>query len=352
MAEVDRTVARELHGARGSGRTMRAVVVDGRNGIEVLERPVPVPGPRDVVIAPQASGVCGTDLHLLDGSFGYARYPVTPGHEFAGVVVEVGREVTRFREGDRVCVDPNVACGVCRWCRAGAPNHCPELDPIGLTRDGSCAELVLVPESVVYALPDGVDWGVGALVEPLSCVIHAAGRTPGWEGSRVAVLGAGPIGLLAVVVARHLGAEAVVAFEPQQFRRELALSLGAQEAHPDASLVEDPDGFDIAVEATGRLPVIHRAVEMLRPRGRLLQMGVADPEAVLGLSPYEVFAKELMVIGSFSLADAYPQAVEMVPDLAAALAPLVTDRVPLSRYAEVVERMTSPTTIKVQVVPD
>lgn len=251
-----------------------------------------------------------------------------------------------------MCADPNVSCGICRWCRVGAPNHCAALDPIGLTRDGSCAEYVRAPESVVHALPDGVDWSAGALVEPLSCVLHAASRTPGWEGSRVAVFGAGPIGLLAVAVARQLGAASVEAFEPQPFRRELALTFGAEQAHADAAVAQDAAGFDIAVEASGRVPVMRRAIELLGPRGRLLQMGVANPDDVLEISPYELFAKELMVIGSFSLADAYPMAVEMMPDLAAIVHPLVTDHVPLSRYAEVVERLSSPTTVKVQVVSD
>lgn len=356
MTETER--GRPGVSGRASRAVMQAVVLDGRGGIELVEKPVPTLGPADVLIAPQASGVCGTDLHLIDGTFEYARYPVTPGHEFAGVVAATGQDVRRFHEGDLVCVDPNVACGTCRWCRAGAPNHCPQLDPVGLTRDGSCAEYVRVPELVVHALPDGVDMTMGALVEPLSCVLHAASRTPGWTGSRVAVLGAGPIGLLATAVAKHLGAGEVVAFEPQPFRRELALALGADSAHPDASggsggaTGEDAAPFDIAVEASGQLSVIQRAVDLLGPRGRLLQMGVAHPDALVQISPYQVFAKELMIIGSFSLADAYPRAVEMMPDLAGVLRPLVTDRVPLSRYAEVVELMSSPTSIKVHVVPD
>lgn len=335
---------------RAFGAVMKAVVLDGRGGIEVVEKPVPTLGPTDVLIAPRASGVCGTDLHLIDGTFGYARYPVTPGHEFAGVVAATGRGVRRFREGDLVCVDPNVACGTCRWCRVGAPNHCPQLDPIGLTRDGSCAEYVRVPELVIHAVPDGVDMTMGALVEPLSCVLHAASRTPDWAGSRVAVLGAGPIGLLATAVAKHLGAGEVVAFEPQPFRRELALTLGAETAHADAAETEGQ--FDIAVEASGRLSVIQRAIEMLGPRGRLLQMGVANPDDLARVSPYQVFAKELMIIGSFSLADAYPAAVEMMPDLATLLRPLITDQVPLSRYRDAVALLSSPTSIKVQVVPD
>lgn len=332
--------------------TMQAVVVDGRGGITITEKPVPQPGPTDVLVAPHASGMCGTDLHLIDGTYEPGRYPVTPGHEFAGVVVRTGRDVADVVEGDLVCVDPNVACGHCRWCRSGAPNLCPSLDPLGISRDGSCAEYVVAPEVVVHRLPPGVDAGLGALVEPLSCVLHAASRTPGWNGARVAVHGAGPIGLIAVAVARHLGAGPVVAFEPHEERRRLALLMGAEAVHADALAVDDAEGFDITVEASGNPAATRRALEMLGRRGRLLQMGVANPDVVVGFAPYEVFAKELMIIGSFSVADAYPDAVAMIGDLADTLRPLITDRVPLSRYPEAVQRVRSPKSIKVQVVPD
>src|SRR4051812_44250008 len=191
---------------------MTAVVLDGRGGVELVEKPVPQPMDGEILIAPHATGVCGTDLHLIDGTFSLARYPVTPGHEFAGVVAGVGAGVTGFHEGDLVCADPNVTCGTCRWCRVGALNHCPELDPLGLTRDGACAEYVSVPQVNVFALPSGVTPEVGALIEPLSCVLHAARRTPGWSGARVAVFGAGPIGLPAIAAAPHRGAASVVGF--------------------------------------------------------------------------------------------------------------------------------------------
>src|SRR4051794_5875170 len=246
---------------------MTAVVIDGRGGVELVEKPAPQPGDGEVVIAPQATGVCGTDLHLIDGTFALSRYPVTPGHEFAGRVARVGAGVTGFHEGDPVCADPNVTCGTCRWCRAGASNHCPGLDPLGLTRDGACAEFVRVPEANVFSLPTGVSPEVGALIEPLSCVLHAARRTPGWSGARVAVFGAGPIGLLAIAVALHRGAASVVAFEPQEGRRGAALAIGAEAAHAEIAQ-DDGDGlFDLAVEATRHPPPLAPALHRPRPLG-------------------------------------------------------------------------------------
>jgi threonine dehydrogenase-like Zn-dependent dehydrogenase len=330
---------------------MTAVVIDGRGGVELVEKPVPRPGDGEVVIAPQATGVCGTDLHLVDGTFALSRYPVTPGHEFAGLVARLGAGVTGFQEGDLVCADPNITCGTCRWCRAGALNHCPRLDPLGLTRDGACAEFVSVPEANVFALPSGVTPEVGALIEPLSCVIHAARRTPGWSGARVAVFGAGPIGLLAIAVALHRGAASVVAFELHEGRRDAALAIGAEAAHAD--IAQDDGGlFDIAVEATGHPFAIAAALNCLGPLGRLVQMGVANPDVTLPLAPSEVFSKELMIIGSFSVADAYAEAVDVIPDLASSLAPLVTERLALTQYREALAGVTSPSNIKVVIVPN
>src|SRR3954454_9592588 len=331
---------------------MTAVVLDGRGGVELVEKPVPQPMDGEILIAPHATGVCGTDLHLLEGTFSLARYPVTPGREFAGVVARVGAGVTGFHEGDLVCADPNVTCRRCRWCRAGALNHCPELDPLGLTRDGSCAEYVSVPQVNVFALPSGVTPEVGALIEPLSCVLHAARRTPGWSGARVAVFGAGTIGLLAISVARHRGASSVVAFALPEGRRRVALAVGAEAAHADIAQDDGGGLFDIAVEASGHPSAIAAALKCLGPLGRLVQMGVANPDVPLPLVPSEVFSKELMIIGSFSVADAYAEAVDVIPDLAGSLAPLVTERLALTQYREGLARVTSPSNIKVVIVPD
>jgi 2-desacetyl-2-hydroxyethyl bacteriochlorophyllide A dehydrogenase len=329
---------------------MRAVVVDGRGGIELRDKPIPEPGPNDVLIAVQATGVCGTDLHLIAGSYEHGRYPVTPGHEFSGVVSGVGTQVGRFREGDFVGVDPNVSCGHCRWCANGAKNLCPYLRPIGVAVDGSCAEYVAVPQDVVYKLSPGLDAPMGALVEPLSCVLHAVHRAGEWKGARVAVYGAGPIGLLTIAVARYMQCSSVVAFEPNQVRRELALHMGAETSFASAADAAQDDGFDIAVDASGHPAAIQSAVDALGRQGRLVQMGVAHADARVQVSPLEVFAKELMIIGSNSLANAYGAASELMTDMAPTLRPLITDLLPLEDYAEAVRRASSADSIKVQVI--
>jgi 2-desacetyl-2-hydroxyethyl bacteriochlorophyllide A dehydrogenase len=330
---------------------MRAVVLDGRGGVELAEVPQPVPGPGDVVIAPAAVGICGTDLHLVEGTYATGRYPVVPGHEFAGTVVDVGADVHGLSIGDLVGVDPNVNCATCRWCRAGAPNLCVRLQPVGVTRDGACAEQVVVPRRVTYRLPAHVDATVGALVEPLACVLHALDRAPSLKDRDVLVYGAGSIGLLMCAVARQRGAGRVQVVEPHAVRREAALRLGADAAAPSSEGLQLAEGAEIVVEASGHPTAVADALERIAVRGTLVQMGVTAPMTSIPLHPFEVFKKELTVLGSNSLADCYPAAVDAISDLAETIRPLVTHTFPLASYADALAVAASPEALKVHVNP-
>jgi len=330
---------------------MRAVVLDGRGGVELTERPEPTPGAHEVVIAPAAVGVCGTDLHLVEGSYATGRYPVVPGHEFAGTVTAVGSGVTAIAEGDLVGADPNVSCGECRWCRVDAVNLCVRLEPVGVTRDGACASRVLVPARVVYRLPAGVDATIGALVEPLACVLHALDRAPTVKDRDVLIYGAGSIGLLMAAVARQRGAGRVQVVEPHAVRRAAALLLGADAAAADSAGLDLPDGADIVVEASGHPVAITDALDRIAVRGTLVQMGVTAPDATVPLRPFDVFEKEITVLGSNSLADCYPAAVEQVCDLSASIRPLITHTFPLASYDRALAVAASPDALKVHVDP-
>jgi len=330
---------------------MRAIVLDGRGGVELTERPEPTPGAREVVIAPAAVGVCGTDLHLVDGSYATGRYPVVPGHEFAGTVTAVGSGVTAIAEGDLVGADPNVSCGECRWCRVDAVNLCVRLEPVGVTRDGACASRVLVPARVVYRLPAGVDATIGALVEPLACVLHALDRAPTVKDRDVLIYGAGSIGLLMAVVARQRGAGRVQVVEPHAVRRDAALLLGADAAAADSAGLDLSDGAEIVVEASGHPAAITDALDRIAVRGTLVQMGVTAPDTTVPLRPFDVFEKEITVLGSNSLADCYPAAVEQVSDLSASIRPLITHTFPLASYDRALAIAASPDALKVHVDP-
>lgn len=329
--------------------TMRAAVADGHGGIDIRDLPVPTAQEGWVVIAPVGTGVCGTDLHLVDGDYPHGRFPVVPGHEFAGYVTEVGAGVTGLAEGDYVGVNPNIACTECIWCRRGATNLCLNLLPVGVAVNGSVAEYVAVPSRIVFGLDSSIDHRAAPLIEPFSCVLHALERVPDWRDQEMVVFGAGSIGLMAVVLGRAEGAAGVRIVEPNAARRQAALELGALQAVASADEL-DRDVYDIALDASGHPAAITQALASLGPRGRLVQMGVASPTASVALSPYEVFAKELTIIGSNSLAEKYGESAERMVDLQGELVSMITATFPLEQYAEALAAAKSPDQIKIQVV--
>lgn len=328
--------------------TMRAAVADGHGGIDVRDIPIPTAQDGWVVIAPVGTGVCGTDLHLVDGDYPHGRFPVVPGHEFAGHITEVGPGVTGLAEGDYVGVNPNVACTECVWCRRGATNLCLNLLPVGVAIDGSCAEYVAVPSRIVYLLASSIEHRAAPLIEPFACVLHALERVPDWRNQEMVVFGAGSIGLMAIILGRAENAAGVRIVEPNAARREAALGLGALEAVASATEL-DRQVFDIALDASGHPAAITQAIASLAPHGRLIQMGVASPTATVALSPYEVFAKELTILGSNSLAEKYAESAERMVDLQVELVSMITATFPLEDYAQALAAARSPDHIKVQV---
>ncbi|MEX0153785.1 alcohol dehydrogenase catalytic domain-containing protein [Microbacterium sp. LMI1-1-1.1] len=329
--------------------TMRAAVLDGAGGIDIKELPVPVPGEGEVVIAPVGTGVCGTDLHLASGDYPHGRFPVVPGHEFAGYVTAVGAGVTKFKEGDYVGVNPNVSCGVCQWCQRGATNLCVNLRPVGVAVDGSVAEFVSVPARITYPISEKITHQAAPLIEPFACVLHALERVPDWSKQELVIFGAGSIGLMAIILGRAEGVSGIRVVEPNPARRQAAADLGALQAVASADEL-NVDGFDLALDASGHPAAIAQAISSLGPRGRLIQMGVASPTATIALSPYDVFAKEISIIGSNSLAEKYEESAERMIDLQGELATLVTSTYKLEDYAQAMDAATRPDQIKVQVV--
>ena len=330
-------------------KSMRAVVADGAGGIEVRDVPVPTASEGQVVIAPVGTGVCGTDLHLVQGDYPHGRFPVIPGHEFAGYVTAVGAGVTAFSEGDYVGVNPNISCGTCTWCRRGATNLCVNLLPVGVAVDGSLAEFVAVPEKIVFPISSRIEHRAAPLIEPFACVLHALERVPDWRDNEMVVCGAGAIGLMAVVLGKAEGAAGIRVVEPNAARRAAASRLGAIEAVASADDLTE-NVFDLALDASGHPVAIAQAIDALGPRGRLVQMGVASPTATVALSPYEVFAKELSIIGSNSLAEKYEESAERMVDLQGDLVAMITATFSLEQYADAIAAATSPDQIKIQVV--
>src|SRR5512139_3126154 len=275
---------------------MQAVVFTAPETAVIEQVPDPVCKPDEVVVQVGATGICGTDLHIYRNEY-MSDFPVIPGHEFGGVIVEVGKDVTDFQVGERVSIDPNLYCGHCYFCRNEQSNHCLNWEGVGITRPGSFAEYVAAPARAAYRLPESLTDAQAAFIEPVSCVVHAMKRLRVWPADEVLILGAGPMGLLLVQVMRHNGASQVAVVEKQPDRLALARKLGATatiEAGPDqAQALKElaPYGFAIVIDATGVPAVIEQAFNYLKPRGQYLQFGVAPNNATVKLSPYDIFHK-------------------------------------------------------------
>ena len=233
----------------------------------------------------------------------------------------------------------------------GATNLCASLFPVGVAINGSVAEFVAVPERIAFPISESITHRAAPLIEPFACVLHALERVPDWAAQEIVVFGAGSIGLMAIVLGRAEGAAGIRVVEPNAARREAAERLGALRAVATVGEL-DRDQFDIALDASGHPVAIAQAISALGPRGRLIQMGVASPAATVALNPYEVFAKEISIVGSNSLAEKYPAAADRMVDLQSELDCLVTSTFSIEDYAAAMVAATSPDQIKVQVVPE
>jgi 2-desacetyl-2-hydroxyethyl bacteriochlorophyllide A dehydrogenase len=336
---------------------MRAVVFHGPNSLSVEQVPDPVCGPDEVVVQVAQSGICGTDLHIYRGEY-MGDFPLIPGHEFAGSVVEVGRNVDYLAVGDRVAPDPNVFCTHCDFCRNDQANHCLNWQGVGVTRNGAFAEYAVVPARVCYAVPASLTDAQAAFIEPLACVAYALRRLPVAPADKVLILGAGPMGLLLLQTLRHGGASQVVMVEKQAERLALAQALGASRTvavGPDqADELRElaPYGFDVVIDATGVPAVIEQAFAYLKPRGRYLQFGVTPMDATVRINPYAIFKNDWTILGSFAVCYSFQPAIAWLADGVVDVAPLVSHVAPLDDFADVFAQFGRGETLKVQLRPD
>jgi len=302
---------------------MKALVLEAYNQLVYKEVPEPHPGPDEVKIQVKACGICGSDVHGMDGSTGRRIPPVIMGHEAAGVIVERGAEVTAWREGDRVTFDSTIYCGTCYFCRRGATNLCDRRRVLGVScdeyrRDGAFAEYVIVPQHILYLLPEMISFQQAALVEALSVAFHAVERTPISLNDTAVVVGAGMIGLLVIQSLRLAGCGRIIAVDLDPHRLDLACELGADEGlNPDTQDVVEITrrytagrGADVAFEMVGLSPTLNLAVESLRKGGTLTLVGNLSPRAELPLQ--SVVTQELSLQGTCASRGEYPACLDMI----------------------------------------
>jgi L-idonate 5-dehydrogenase len=327
----------------GIRKTMKAVVIHGAGDLRIEDRPVPDLGPGQVEIRIGAGGICGSDLHYFNhGGFGTVRVvdPMILGHEVAGTVTAVGAAVQNVSAGDRVAVNPSRPCGACRFCQSGQQNQCLDMRFYGSAMrrphiDGAFRQVLVADASQCVVMGEGVPLTEAAFAEPLAVVLHGLGKAGSLVGRRVLVTGCGPIGSLAVLAARFAGAREIVATDVVDEPLEIAGEVGADRtvnvAQDVAALDEYAVGkgsFDVMFEASGNEAALRTGLEILRPRGMVVQLGLGGEVTI---PQNTIVAKELELKGTFRFHDEFAVAARMIESRRIDVRPLLTEVLPLSR---------------------
>jgi threonine dehydrogenase-like Zn-dependent dehydrogenase len=334
---------------------MRAAVFKGSGVVELEDVPEPaVEAADDVVIGVEACGICGSDLQILNVPPGHPATPGTVmGHEFVGRVRAVGTGAGDLAVGQRVVVDPDPKCGMCRPCRAGRPASCENVSALGIFSDGALAPLVRAPASAVFPLSDAPPTAIAALIEPLACVVNGVNKADPRPGESAVIIGAGAIGCLFLAMFKAAGAGPVIVVEPQAGRAAVATAVGA-----DAVVTPDelaarraellPAGADIVVDAVGSQ--FGTAVEHAALGGRIVLFG-QNQTARPPIHQYTITERSLTVLGSYVTAFTFPTAIRLVESGALRLEPIVTRVLPLERLAEGIDLLRSGAATKVVITP-
>ena len=322
---------------------MQAALITGPGRISIEDVPRPRPRRGEAVVRVLACGVCGTDVHILAGEFP-VTYPCIPGHESVGVVDEVGEEVAAVKIGDLVAIDPAVACNSCYFCAQNKQNHCENWNAIGGSLPGAYAEYVAVPVSNLFpaALSEPA---VGALIEPLACVIYGHERARMNLGASVLIFGAGPIGLLHLQVAQRAGASLVDVVDLNPARLALARTLGARKVVLGGEKLiaelrsSEPRGYDLVIDATGSTKALASALQVVKNSGTLLMFGVCPQGEKLEISPFDIYRRDLTILGSFSIRRTFLAALRMVEGGQLNLGALVGEKYRLADLPLALDRM-------------
>jgi 2-desacetyl-2-hydroxyethyl bacteriochlorophyllide A dehydrogenase len=335
---------------------MRAAFIAGKEAVEVREVETPKPGPGEVLVRVRSCGICGTDLHFYGGAF--PMMPgVSPGHEFAGEVAEVGEGVTKFAAGERVAVEPIVSCRACDYCNSGRYHICHKHALIGTQLTGALAEYIVVPAYTLYRLPDGIDFELAALTEPLAVCLHGLHLVDVRAGERVLVIGSGTIGLLSTLAAAAAGAEVIATYR-HDHQGEAALALGASRVVRDGETAGlEKQSVDVVVETIGgNAPTLHQALGIVRPGGRINVLGVfTQPQQINALG---LVLKDVRMAGGITycrpgMHSDFDVALSTLRTHGERARALITHRFPLSDAARAFATAADKSTrsLKVQVTP-
>ena len=320
---------------------MDALVIHAPGDLRVEEVATPPVGAVQARVRVRTGGICGSDLHYFQhGGFGTIRIqqPMVLGHEVAGIVEEVGSDVAGLAAGDRIAVCPSRPCGACRFCQLGLQNHCLDMRYYGSAMrmphvQGAFRQQIVIDASQAFGLAGGVSDAEGAMAEPLAVALHAVNRAGALLGRSVLVTGCGPIGAMVIIAARRAGATRIVATDVVGQPLRKAAQVGADEtvnvaAQPDAlaRYAADKGQFDVLFECSGNERALRAAFDVVRPRGIVVQLGLAGGDMTLPLNA--VVAKEFDLRGAFRFHEEFGVAVSLINQRLVDLKPLVSATLP------------------------
>jgi L-iditol 2-dehydrogenase len=329
---------------------MKALLLEEYKKLTVTDMPRPEVGVRNVLVEIRACGICGSDVHGFDGSSGRRIPPLIMGHEASGVVAGIGSEVTNVKKGDRVTFDSMVSCGACSFCERGQMNLCDDRRVLGVSCDeyrqhGCFAEYAVVPEHIVYPMPDNLAFEHAAMIEPVSVAVHAVNRTPITLGDSAVVVGAGMIGLLVVQALKAAGCGKIIAVDLADEKLTLAQTLGAEIGiNPNrtdavAAIREATGGHgaDVAMEVVGATPTVQAAIEATRKGGHVTLIGNLAPQVDFPLQ--SVVTRELTVHGTCGSNGEYPECIELLSSGAIQVEPLISAKATLEEGPKWFDRL-------------
>jgi len=325
----------------------RACVLHAQEDVRIETLEVGDVGPQQVLVRIGAGGLCGSDIHYYwEGGIGTIRVsePIVMGHEVAGTVEAVGKDVTRVRPGDRVGISPSRPCGTCKFCLEGLQQHCLEMQYFGSAMrkphtSGGFRDLVIAEDFQCELVGDQVSIGEAACAEPLSVGLHAVNQAGNLLGKRVLVTGAGPIGALLIGAVRLAGAQEIVAVDLSEAPLKAAMAMGATSvinaAQEADRLLADYSGdkgyFDVVFECTGVGAVLRQAFPVIRPRGTIVQVGVSGPTEI----PINALVgKEIKLVGTHRFHAEYAVAARLIRERRIDVSPVITSTIPMARIAE------------------
>lgn len=315
-------------------------------------------GQNEVLVKVDACGVCGTDLHIVEGK-SRSTPPVVLGHEYAGIVEDCGSGAAGFQNGDHVGVDPNISCGVCFYCRRGLVHLCTNLRALGVDIDGGMAQFSIVPVNQLYRLPSGMSPERSAFVEPVSCAIHGIDKAGIKAGDTVLILGGGTIGLVMLQLARHAGAATTIVVEPIEHKCDIARQLGADfllnprvdDVHA-AVMDLTGVGADVSIECAGTPGTMRQSINLTRRGGTVEFFGVCPIGETIPVEPNQVYFKELTIVGSYVNPHTFSRSIAVLESGIVRVEPLKPDSFPLEGVHEALSWLHGGKTLKSIIRPN